>query len=183
MNQIVLPECRPSMPDNEALYEIVRGQRVELPPMSVYASWATGQLDRRLGPYVETHKLGWVIPEGLFIFDVELDERRRPDLAYVSAARWPLDRLLPETGDWAIVPDLAVEVISPNELFEAVLAKLQEYFDFGVQQVWLVVPKARKIYVYDSPTRVRVLTDADTLENTVVPGFTLQIGELFQKAR
>ena len=48
---------------------------------------------------------------------------RRPDLAFVSAAKWPLDRLLPETGDWRIVPDLVVEVVSPNDVFQDVLSK------------------------------------------------------------
>ncbi len=183
MNQIVMPPTRPTSPIyDDVSYEVIRGQRAEIPPMSPYANWIAGRLGFRLGPHVEARKLGRVVPEVLFILDVEADERRRPDLAYVSAERWPLDRLFPETGDWPIVPDLAVEVISPNEHFEAVLAKVQEYFDFGVKQVWVIVPLARKLYLYDSPARVQILTDADALDNSIVPGFVLTIDELFQKA-
>src|SRR5205814_1449288 len=122
----------------DTLYEVVNGQRVELPSMGIYASWITGQLDRRLGFFVDEHRLGTVVPEALFILDTEHNLRRRPDLAFVSAERWPLDRLIPETGDWEVVPDLAVEVISPNDLFEDVLGKMHEYFDKGVRQVWIL---------------------------------------------
>ena len=151
--------------------------------MSGYAHWIAGRLQNRLGPHVEMRKLGHVMPENLFVFDVQADERRRPDVAYFSAEQWPLDRPFPETGDWAIVPELTVEIISPTDIFAQVLAKLEEYFDFGVKQVWLVVPNVRKMYIYDAPNQVRVLSDADTLDNTVVPGFTLKVGELFQEIR
>ena len=180
VNQVFLPEPWTMPKENEALYEIVQGQRVELPPMSGYAHWIAGRLQNRLGPHVEMRKLGHVVPENLFVFNAQTDERRRPDVAYFSVEQWPLDRPLPEAGDWAIVPELAVEVISPHDVFAQVLAKLQEYFDYGVKQVWLVVPNVRKMYVFDSPTQVRIFSDADTLDNTVVPGFSLKVGELFQ---
>jgi Uma2 family endonuclease len=180
MNQIVLPEPRPASPiEDETLYEVVGGQRVEL-EMSIYSLWVTSRLHTRLGSFVDGQHLGRVVMEGLFILDEMEDLRRRPDVAYVSAEKWSLDRLLPEVGDWVMLPDLTVEVTSPTDTFQAVLGKLEEYFHHGVKQVWLVVPNVRKLYVYDSPTRVRILSDADTLENTVVPGFTLKVGELFQ---
>jgi Uma2 family endonuclease len=180
MNQIVLPEPRPVSPiQDDTLYEVVRGQRVEL-VMSIYSLWVASRLHTRLGSFVDGQRLGRVVIEGLFILDEMEDLRRRPDVAYVSAERWALDRLLPEVGDWVMVPDLAVEVTSPTDTLQAVLAKLEEYFQHGVKQAWLVVPNVRQLYVYDSPTRGRILSDADTLENTVVPGFTLKVGELFQ---
>src|SRR5262245_45117941 len=86
----------------EALYEIVNGERVELPPMSAYATWIIGRLDHRLGPFAESHALGTVVPEMLFILDSERNLRRRPDVAFVSFERWPLGREIPETGDWAV---------------------------------------------------------------------------------
>src|SRR5439155_27091899 len=120
----------------EALYEVVDGQRVELPPMSSYATWIASRLQTRLDSFAELRKLGTVVDEMLFIFDAQRDIRRRPDVAFVSAARWPLDQPVPKTGDWEVVPDLAIEVISPNDTMEAVIAKLTEYFRFGVKQVW-----------------------------------------------
>src|SRR5712692_3057249 len=169
-------------PTEEALYEVVNGRRVELPPMSIYASWITARLDHRLGPFAETHALGTVVAEALFILDAERDLRRRPDLAFVSSQRWPLDRELPESGDWAVVPDLAVEVVSPNDLLQDVLAKMREYFQVGVSQVWIVLPTERQVYVYKSPTDVRILSSSDPLDGgTLLPGFHLSVGTLFAR--
>jgi Uma2 family endonuclease len=91
-----------------------------------------------LYPYVEDKGLGTSVTAMLFVLDAEHDLRRRPHVAFVSAARWPLDRALPGTGDWDVVPDLAVEVISPNDVFKDVLAKVCEYFHYGVQVVWVI---------------------------------------------
>jgi Uma2 family endonuclease len=176
------PETILAVPD-EPLYEIVHGQRVDLPPMSAYATWLASRLHGRLWPYAEDKGLGTSVTEMLFVLDAEHNLRRRPDVAFVSTARWPLDRALPETGDWDVVPDLAVEVISPNDIFKDVLAKVREYFHYGVQVVWVIAPEERQVYVYDAPTHVRILTGQDELTGgEVVPGFRLSLGHLFQQA-
>jgi Uma2 family endonuclease len=168
---------------DEPLYEIVNGQRVDIPPMSAYATWIASCIHGLLWPHSREKGLGVSVSEMLFVLDAEHNLRRRPDVAFVSTARWPLDRALPETGDWEVVPDLAVEVISPNDVFKDVLAKVREYFHYGVQVVWMVAPEERQVYVYDSPTHVRILTGQDELTGgKVVPGFRLPLGQLFQHA-
>src|SRR4030095_10001461 len=136
---------------DEPLYEIVNGQRVDLPPMSAYATWLASCLHGRLGPYIEDKGLGTSVVAMLFVLDAEHDLRRRPDVAFVSTARWPLDRALPMIGDWEVVPDLAVEVISPNDVFKDVLAKVREYFHYGVQVVWVIAPEERQVSRNDPP--------------------------------
>jgi Uma2 family endonuclease len=81
------------------------------------------------------------------------------------------------------VPNLAVEVISPNDVFQDVLAKLHEYFQYGVQLEWVVVPETQHVYVYDSPTHVHILTVRATLASSkVLPDFHLPLASLFQRA-
>jgi Uma2 family endonuclease len=168
---------------DEPLYEIVNGQRVDLPPMSAYTTWLASCIHGLLWPYAREKGLGRSAGEMLFVLDAEHNLHRRPDVAFVSTARWPLDRALPETGDWDVVPDLAVEVISPNDIFKDVLAKVREYCHYGVQVVWVVAPEEQQVYVYDSPTHVRILTRQDELTGgEVVPGFRLPLGLLFQDA-
>jgi Uma2 family endonuclease len=172
----------PRLMTEEALYEVVNGQRVELPPMSVYASWISSRFQQHLGPYAEARRLGTVVTETLFILDPGGNLRRRPDVAFVSAERWPLDRPIPEIGDWEVVPDLAVEVISPNDAFEDVLAKMHEYFEKGVRQVWIVVPKTQQIYMFDSPTRVHIWSVTEELDGgQLLPGLRLPVAHLFQR--
>jgi Uma2 family endonuclease len=176
------PQVDLKRPTEEALYEVVNGQRVDLPPMSAYAIWIASRLVLRLGPFAEANGLGTVVTEMLFILDSERDVRRRPDVAFVSSRRWPLDRDLPEIGDWEMIPDLAVEVISPNDLFQNVVAKVVEYFQVGVQQVWVVVPAVRQVYVYETARQIRVLAEADELDGgTLLPGFRLPVANLFQR--
>lgn len=166
----------------EPLYEVVDGEKVELSPMSIYASWIASRIDRRIGSHAETHGLGTVIVEGLFILDPVKNLRRRPDVAFVSAEKWPVDQPLPESGDWEMIPDLAVEVVSPNDIFQDVLAKMHEYFRLGVKQVWIVLPLDREIYFYDSPKDVRILTDVEELDGgELLPGLRLPVSSLFQR--
>lgn len=168
---------------DNSLYEIIDGQRVDLPPISAYATWLASRLHGRLGSYAEDKGLGTSVTEMLFVLDAERNLRRRPDVAFVSATRWPLDRALPTTGDWVVVPDLAVKVISPHDVFKDVLAKLREYFEYGVQLVWVIAPEEQQVYVYDAPTHVRILTVRDDLlGGEVVPGFRLPLAQLFQHA-
>ena len=78
---------------------------------------------------------------------------------------------------WDVVPDLAIEVVSPNDFAEELLEKIDEYFRAGVQLAWVVFPRQRLIYVYESLTQIRVLTAADVLDGgTVVHRFPLAAG-------
>jgi Uma2 family endonuclease len=166
----------------EALYEVVNGQRVELPPMGVYSSFIALRLFLEAAPYTHAHRLGIVVAEVLFILDPVHNLRRRPDVAFVSAERWPLDRPIPEEGDWEVVPDLAVEVTSTHDLWDEVLAKMHEYFEKGVRQVWIVVPKRQQVFVFESPTRVHILTTAEELDGgDLLRGFRLPLTRLFQR--
>src|SRR5207249_9139187 len=110
----------------EPLYEIVNGQKVELPPMSIYASLIAFQIGYILQAWSIQRRLGTVVVEALFILDAARNIRRRPDVAFVSAEKWPIDKPVPESGDWELIPDLAIEVISPNDLFQDVIGKMQE---------------------------------------------------------
>ncbi len=61
------------------------------------------------------------------------------------------------------------------------MEKVEEYFRAGVERVWVVFPGAKKVYVYESPTSVRILTAADTLDGgPVLPGFQLPLANLFR---
>ena len=78
-----------------------------------------------------------------------------------------------------MVPDLAIEVVSPNNTAQECLLKVQEYFRAGVQRVWVIYPGVEQIYVYSSPTDPRVLTRSDILSGEpLLPGFQLPVSTL-----
>ena len=76
-----------------------------------------------------------------------------------------------------------MEVTSPNDLFADVLARVAEYFQYGVRQVWVIVPTEKKVYVYDSPIQVRILNETDELDGgELLGGFRMPVASLFHRA-
>jgi Uma2 family endonuclease len=169
--------------ESEILYEVVNGRRVEPPPMGILSTRLASRLGRRLGTFADDNGLGDVEVEMLFILDEAEDLQRRPDVAFVSYERWPRSRpVSDDEAAWNVVPDLAVEVVSPTDRDEAGLAKVREYFQAGVRLVWKVYPRERVVHVYETFTTIRVLTRADELDGgEVVPGFRLPLTMLFEE--
>lgn len=178
---ILEPAVTPILPiDGDALYEVINGQFVELPPMSTKAVRVATILVSEVEVFAKMRQLGRAASEMLFGLGVESRLQRRPDAAFVSYERWPKDRELPDTDPWPVIPNLAVEVVSKNELAEDLLTKVQDYFQAGVQLVWVVYPRLRLVHVFESFTQIRVLTHTDELDGgAVLTGFRLPLATLF----
>ena len=108
---------------NDLLYEVVNNQVRELPPMGIEEGWLASTLMRILGPFAWGGGLGEVVSEILFLLIAGKKLQRRPDLAFVSFQRWPRDRRVPNAAAWDVVPNLAIEVISPTNFANDTLEK------------------------------------------------------------
>jgi Uma2 family endonuclease len=161
----------------EKEYEIVAGQPEEKKMGGARHGGIGARLLIRLGSYVEAQRLGGVYgPDTSFQIG---SNERLPDIAFVAADRIP-PAGEPE-GMWPFAPDLAVEILSPTDLYERVSGKIREYFAAGVRQVWLISPEYKTVTIYQSPTQVRMLTEEDELvSDEIVPGFRCRLRELFQ---
>jgi Uma2 family endonuclease len=96
----------------------------------------------------------------------------------VPGRKFPAEQVPP------LVPDLAVEVISPSNTPKEMDEKLHEYFEKGVRLVWFVRPKSRVVDVYTAPDRFTRLRASARLDGgDVLPGFSVQVGKLFQKPK
>jgi Uma2 family endonuclease len=80
-----------------------------------------------------------------------------------------------------VVPNLAVEVVGPSDKAQEIEDKISEYFQAGVEIVWVVWPLQCKIHVHTSPTApIIVVNRTDVLDGeSVLPGFRLAMAELF----
>jgi Uma2 family endonuclease len=161
---------------DDMLYEIVDGQVVEK-PVGAYSTWLAFQLAAWLDTYAREHELGIIVTEMVFILDAQRNLRRRPDVAFVSAERWPIGQPPPPEGDWDVIPDFAVEVLSPREETRHSLRKVNEYFQYGVQEVWLAAPEDRMIYLYRDAKSARILQANDELSTALIPGWKTTVGE------
>jgi len=184
MASAATPQTRvePAPPDGDVLYEVVNGEIRELPPMSTLSGLVASVLAQHLGTFASQHKLGLVVVEMLFRLTTDGQRQRRPDVAFVAYDRLP-DPIF-STDDppaWDVVPNLAVEVISPSNTAVEIVEKIQEYLDAGVQLVWVIYPGQRRVHVYEPPATSRVLLERDELDGGIVlPGFRLGVAALFE---
>jgi Uma2 family endonuclease len=176
----------PPMPRDEAsFYEFVDGRWIEKPQMSYLAGIVATELVGDLSDHIrqQTPRPGLLAVEVLFRIPLTKDSsrKRRPDIAFVSSGRWPIEHpRSPDEDAWDVVPDLAVEVVSPSDIAQNLLGKVKEYFQAGVRLVWVVYPIQRCIHVYEAWNRIRVITETDELDGgEVLPGFRRSLDRLF----
>ena len=108
------------------------------------------------------------------------DTVREPDIAFISAAKVPLDVDVP--GYLGVVPDLVVEIASPSDSLAAVNDKALMWLRFGVQLVWVVFPESRTVEVHSASVAPVLLGEQDQLDGgSVLPGFTCQVSQIFER--
>lgn len=109
-------------------------------------------------------------------FPNDPDRFRKPDVSFVSMGRMPT---FPR-GHCKIAPDLAVEVISPNETYISTDIKIDEYLKVGVKLVWVVVPDIRTIHIYRLDGSSQTLRKGDVLNGeSILPGFHCPVMDVF----
>jgi len=136
-------------------------------------------LGSQLTTFVKQHKLGRVYAaETGFVIARNPDTVRAPDVAFVRSERVPPP---PPRGFFAGAPDLAVEVLSPDDRAGAVLAQVGDWLAAGTVQVWVVDPRSQTITVYSADPTPRVFTAAEHLPGgDLLPGFDLVVGQVFE---
>lgn len=163
--------------DEPGLFELVDGEIVRKTVGAAEIAIAN-LLNEALTDAVRAAKCGRTYVE--MGFAMANGNGRKPDVAFVSYLTWARNRRIPPGDYMPVAPDLAVEIVSPNELTMATVYKVQEYFESGVKQVWVVFSNIEQVHCYTSPTSVRILTKADPLTaDPLVAGFRISVADLF----
>lgn len=133
---------------------------------------------RRLADFVRENRLGDVTGARTgFHTGRDPDTVRAPDVGFVRSERVPTE---PIKGYFQGAPDLAVEVLSPDDRAGEVLAKVRDWLAAGCRRVWVVDPRTRTVSVHRSRSEVAVLSESDTLtDEELLSGFGLPVAELF----
>ena len=128
---------------------------------------------------VRVHRLGAVYAaETGFKLYSDPDMVRAPDVAFVRRAR--IEAVGEPEGYWPGAPDLAVEVVSPQDRYTEVEEKVCDWLEAGTQMVIVANPRQRLVTVYRSLTQITVLTESETLDGgEVVPGWRLAVSDIF----
>ncbi len=159
--------------------ELVNGEFITMSPAGGRHGKFTSRIPRIVGDFVEEHDLGETFgAETGFIIFRNPDTVRAPDFAFIAKERLGLidefDKFL------SIPPDLAVEIVSPDDRWTKIEEKVNDYLRAGVRLVWVINPSTQTIHVYHGFSNVVVLTRNDTLEGTgVLPGFSIPVARIF----
>ena len=101
------------------------------------------------------------------------------DLLYVSAEVMACQSRKP--GAVLVgVPELAVEIMSPGEVWERHQDKREAYLEAGVKVVWVLDPRTRAVTIYRHGVGPKMVSDRDELTAPdVLPGFRVPAADLF----
>lgn len=161
------------------LYELVDGTLVEK-AMGWQESLLAGIILQWLNNYLDQNRIGVATgPDGMTrLFG---DTVRGPDVAFVAWDRMPGGQI-PKEPVPDLVPNFVVEVLSAGNTFGEMSRKRREYFQAGVELLWMVDHRSRTVTVFQSALDSRVLTEEQGLDGgEVLPGWQVDIAKLFSR--
>jgi Uma2 family endonuclease len=168
------------MPDDDGhSYELVRGELLVMSKPKWLHGLVSANICAPLWGHVRRTKCGVVLAGDIgFQLEHNPDTVRAPDVAFVSSVR--SEEMLEASKFVQGSPDLAVEVVSPNDRPRAVREKAAEWLEGGAIAVLVIDPAEQMASVYRQQGKVRVFASGDTLDlSDAVPGFGIAVDELF----
>ncbi|GBE94298.1 Uma2 family endonuclease [Nostoc cycadae] len=177
-SQLTLQEFL-ALPQGDITYELVNGEAKPKMAPKRFHSRLTLALTQLLTPWAKNR--GEVGVE----WAVTLKRKSRdwvpvPDLLYVSYSR--LNRDVIEDEACPIPPDLAIEIISPDQTFGEMSAKATDYLEAGVMRVWVVDAKAKTVTIFYPDAHPQTKAGEDSLEDSLFEALQITPAQIFQQA-
>ena len=159
--------------------ELVRGDLVVMAPAGGRHGHIANAIAYLLTEFTRAGQGGMVFAaETGFLLGRDPDTVRAPDVAFVAAGRLAEDEL--PHGFLELAPDLAVEVVSPNDSPAAVRDKVRDWLEAGTRLVWVVYPDPRSVTVHRQGGQPQELSETDSLPGApALPGFAVPVRDLF----
>ena len=159
--------------------ELIRGELCKTMPTGQEHGEIVVNLTILLGTFAKSRKLGRMTASDAGVWlERDPDTVREPDIAFFSAQKMPLGTRV--TGYAEMVPDLVIEVVSPNNSLQEVNDKALMWLSYGVRLVWVVNPDSRSVDVYREGRVASTLSESDALDGLdVLPGFTCAVSDVF----
>lgn len=179
------------LPDSGAVYEpvaaaagnigrreVTKGDLHGLGPATFEHGRTVTRIIAILELYVSEHLLGAVIAGAGFVLSRNPDMLQAPDVAFVRAERAPQ---APLHGYFDGAPDLAVEVLLPDDHPDEISAAVEQWLTTGCRLVWVIDPRNHTVTAHTPDRPAKVLTGADDLSvSDIIPGFASPVSRLFE---
>lgn len=171
-----------ALPEDGYMHEVVDGELVMTPKNDFFHGHICMRLSTALNAFNRKHKLGIVL-ESSTGFWMKNRNCRAPDVSFVTKERLRELGFAPSTRRFFPgAPDLAVEVMSPNNSRAQIDSRLKDFFESGTQIAWIVDPDEQRVEVCHSPIQRTLIGAGGFLDGEhLLPGFRYAIADLFKE--
>ncbi|MGB7340356.1 MAG: Uma2 family endonuclease [Phototrophicaceae bacterium] len=160
--------------------ELHYGELIVAGGSGAVSSILAGFLLHKISIFVHENKLGYVTgADGHYVFSEDPSVAVIPDVAFVSTDRMP--RPVPNKF-LHIIPNIAIEVISPSERAKDIRQKIEIYLEYGTDLIWTIYPSLKRIDIHrqTNKSQTETLGVDDILSGeSVLNGFTLSVKDIF----
>jgi Uma2 family endonuclease len=165
------------LPEEEPALEYVDGEVVQKVSPKTWHSELQAEFTGQMRGFARPRRLAHVLPEHRSTYG---GRSTVPDIAVYRWGRIPRDRRGRLVNDVTIPPDIAVEIVSPDQSLRELIAKCRWYVANGVRIALILDPDDSTIRDFRPDAEPVVLRAGDVLDlSDVLPGFTLDVGSLF----
>jgi Uma2 family endonuclease len=162
------------LPEEEGhRYELLDGEIMEAASATAEHSFIQMELGAELRGFLRASG-GVCLPE--IEFRVGPNTRLRPDLAVLRAETWA--RVDQTTVPVAVMPEIAIEIVSPSEHALKLDRKVAAYLEAGVAEVWVIYPNTRHVQKHIGEV-IQNVPESGMLETPLLPGWTFPVQALF----
>ena len=164
------------LPGDGALHELNAGELITLPlPKSMHSRLARSVF---IGLHTHLQKQGLqeAYMEAGYVLSRQPLTIRQPDVSVLSKERIQATE---EDNYFDSAPELAVEVVSPNDPADDLELKVHQYLKGGAKQVWVLYPKTQDLHVHMARQTVILKGDEVLDGGELLPGFAVKVSDLF----
>lgn len=160
--------------DSHDRQELIDGERIELAQSTVHHQSLVSKLSFSLMSGPEVSGLAFVSTSNEF--SCGEGNRLVPDVTVSQAECWSHVNLTLDVIN--VLPNIAVEILSPSESTIHVERKIGFYLESGVSEVWVIFPERARVYVHQFNS-IQQFTADQTLTTELLSGWSLPLGPYF----
>jgi Uma2 family endonuclease len=170
-----------SLPDDGYIYEVVNGELVMSPKNDFFHGDICSELLTVLRTYVREKHLGTVLDSSTG-FWMKNRNCRAPDISFISRERLIAHGFKRSTRSFFPgAPDLAVEILSPNNTRAEMEGRLTDFFESGTRLVWIIDPEFRRAEIIRGTSARKLIGTGSFLDGEdILPGFLYPLDNLFK---
>jgi Uma2 family endonuclease len=171
-----------ALPEDGYGHELVNGELVMSPKNDFFHGDICSELLSVLRAFVKAGRLGSVLDSSTG-FWMKNRNCRAPDISFIARARLQAMGFKRSTRSFFPgAPDLAVEVLSPNNTRREIDERLADFFDSGTRMAWVIDPESQRVEICRSLTQRRLIGSGGFLEGEdLLPGFRYPVADLFKE--